>query len=136
MIVAVHHDLRDHGCHRAIDAAPGELVVQRARDHVADGALGVGADDVQRGLVDLAGRQLVATQDEPNLRAVAMGHDHVPALDDHVGDVFAGLLDGIDLRRDILVALVQNQRVAADCNDGGERGFGHLGNTSEYVYRY
>ena len=62
--------------------------------------------------------QLVAAQDEADLRAVAVGHDHVPAALDHVGDVLAGLLDCADLRGDVLVLLIQDQGVAADGDDG------------------
>ena len=93
-VVAVDNHLGHHRRHRALDLALGELVVQGTGDHVADRSLGVGSDNVQRRLVHLAGGQLVAAQDEADLRAVAVGDDHVPAAFDHVGDVLTGLLDG------------------------------------------
>jgi len=73
--------------------------------------------------------QLVAAQDEAHLRAVAVGHDHVPALHDHVGDVPARLLDRAYLRRHILMLFVRDQGIAADgdyCGFGGVFGHGYL----------
>ena len=118
-VVAVHDHLGHHGRHLALDAALGELVVQGARDHVTDGSLGVSADHVQRGLMHLAGRQLVSAQDEADLRAVAVGDDHVPALHDHIGDVLARLLDRANLRGYVFVLFIEDQSVAAYGDDGG-----------------
>ena len=66
----------------------------------------------------LAGRQLVSPQDKADLRAVAVGHDHVPTLHDHVGDVPARLLDRANLRGHVFVLLIEDQGVAAYGDDG------------------
>ncbi len=66
----------------------------------------------------LAGCQLVTAQDEADLRAVAVGDDHVPALHDHIGDVLARLLDSADLRGHVFVLFVEDQSVAAYGDDG------------------
>ncbi len=82
---------------------------RRLGDHVANRALRVGADDIQRGGVHLGLGQLVAAQDEADLGPISMGDDQVPAALDHVGDVLAGLVDCIPLRGYILVFRIQNQ---------------------------
>ena len=50
-----------------------QLLAQRALDHVADGALGVGHQRVQGHLVDLFARQLGAQLHEADLGAIAAG---------------------------------------------------------------
>jgi len=97
-------------------AAP-ELVGQLLLDHVAEGALGIGADAVQRHRVQLVQRQLDAAEDEADLRAVAVGQDEVPAERQQLGHVLAGLPGDLELVVDPLVLLVADQRVAADGQD-------------------
>src|SRR5207244_7973252 len=53
-------------------------------------------------------------EDEPHLRAVAMGDGDVPATPDHAGDVPARLAGGDVLVPDRLVEPVLDQRVPAD----------------------
>ena len=108
-----------HHRHRLfVDAQTPEVVVEVLLQGVPDCPLRVGADGVERDLVDLVGRQLGSSKDEPHLRAVAVGNGHVPTLTDHPRDVPAGLA-----RRDVLIAdglmlTVLDERVAADRDDG------------------
>ena len=115
-VIPVDEHLSDHCHHRAVDAAMLELVVQRLGDHVADGPLRVGADNVEGSGVHLVGCQFVAAQDKADLRAIAVGYDHIPAPFDHIGNVATGLLYRAHLRGDVLVLLVCDQRVAPDGN--------------------
>ena len=64
-------------------------------------------------------RELIATQDKSNLRAVSMCDDHIPATCDHIGNVFASLFNGTDLRSHIFMFLVADQRIAAHGDDSG-----------------
>jgi hypothetical protein len=68
--------------------------------------------------MDLRCSQLIPAEDEADLWAVAMCHNHIPPALDHVGDVLAGLFNRAHLRIHILVLFVQDQGVAADRDDG------------------
>jgi len=62
--------------------------MQNLLEHVTNGTLGVRAAEVQRNFVKLVGRDFRAAQDETNLRTISVGNDHIPAVNDHFGDVF------------------------------------------------
>jgi hypothetical protein len=67
-------------------------------------------------------RQLRAAQDEPDLRAVPMRQEHIPALFDHARHVFARFNGGGVLIVDRLMLRVLDERVAAD---GDNRDLAH-----------
>jgi hypothetical protein len=58
-------------------------------------------------------------QDETNLRPVAMGYYHPPALLDHVGDVRTGLISGSKLVGHTLVIFVLDEGVPSNRYHGG-----------------
>ncbi len=66
-------------------------------EHVADRALGVGNNQVERGGVHLVGGKFVAPQDEPHLWTIPMGDDDRPPLGNHFGNVCRGLSHSIPL---------------------------------------
>ena len=118
--LAIDLDLGHHRCNTLVDATLAEVVDQVLLEHVADGALRVGAAVVERDLMEFAARHLGAAQDEPDLGAVAVGNGHIPSLSDQGCDVVVGLGCGGVLILDRLVVGVGNQRVAADSdNDCG-----------------
>jgi hypothetical protein len=117
-IVAVDDHLRDHGDHLACEPPAPEFVVERALEHVADRALGVRIRIIHRHLGHLALGHARAPQDEAHLRPVAVGQDYGPTRRHHVGHVMRGRRGGVELVRDRLVLLVDDQRVASHCDDG------------------
>ena len=70
-----------------------------------------GTGDVRRG------DQLAAQQDEADLRAVAVRHDHAPAVGDQLGDVPRRLAGVLGLLGDRAALAVEDQRVPADRDD-------------------
>ena len=104
-----------------VDPGPPEVVLEILGEGIADGALAVGAADVQRHFVQLVRGQLRAPQDESDLRPVAVAHDDIPAVLDHRRDVPAGLAGRDVLIAHGLVRLVVDQRVAADRHDRAPR---------------
>ena len=93
-VVLVHQRLRDNGGDGFLQAAPAKLVVHRLLDLVANGPLRVRANRIQRHFMQDPARMFAAQQDEPDLRAVAVGDDDAEAALDEVGDVARGLDDG------------------------------------------
>ena len=79
-VVGRHLGLADDRRRLTVHAEAAELVVEVLLQGVADRALGVGAADVERDLVQLVGRELGAPQDEADLRSVAMADGDVPAV--------------------------------------------------------
>lgn len=118
----VHADLRDQRNRPARlvrKAAPLEHVVERLLDLVADGALCVRDAAYQRDDVhprDRAG-DFRAQHDEPHLRAVAVGDQHLPALLDDVGDVLHRLAQREVLVFDALLVAVLDEGVAPNGDD-------------------
>ena len=88
--MAIDQRLGHHRHRLARKASPAKLVAERLDEHVADGALQIGSRVVHRHGRDLVNGELRAAQDEPHLRAVAVGDDDVPAGFDHVGDMARG----------------------------------------------
>jgi hypothetical protein len=72
-------------------------------DLVADGPLRIRANRVQGHFVQQSPRMLAAQQDEPDLRAVAVGDDDAKAAGDEVGNVVCGFDDGGVLVHDAAV---------------------------------
>ena len=62
----------------------------------------------------VVGHELRAQQDEPDLRAVAVGDDDAPAVGDQGGDVARGLAGVLVLLGDRAALAVEDQRVPAD----------------------
>ncbi len=81
--------------------------------------------------MELVGGQLGATEDEPDLGAVAVDDDQVPAVGDELGDVVGGLRGGLVLVLDGLVGGVLDQRVAADGDHGAGHGYSIAPSTSD-----
>jgi len=61
---------------------------------------------------------LGAAQDESHLGSVPVGDDQVPAPLDHAGQMCACLTHSYPLIFDSLVLAIQDQRIAADGDDG------------------
>ncbi len=113
-ITAVHQDLRHH-CHRLeIEAPPAELVVQRALEHVADGALGIRAAVVQRHGMKLVKREFGAAEDEAHLRTVAMGYCDIPPALNHARQMRHRFFSRAVLVGNRLAAFVLDKGIPAD----------------------
>ena len=94
-------------------------MLERLLQHKADTALRVGHDQVERRGVYFRHRQFVAAQDETHLRPVAVGEHHVPAGKHHIGHIARGFAHRVPLVRHVRMTIVENERVAADRDDGG-----------------
>ena len=86
-------DLRHDRDGLPVDARGGRTRARGLLELVADGALRVGAADVERHLVQLVRRELGSPQDEAHLRAVAVPDRQAPAVRDERRDVAARLLE-------------------------------------------
>ncbi len=117
LVVAVDQRLRDHRGHRRPLRPVAHHVEHGHLDLVADGALGVGAARVERHLVQLGPRELAASEDEPDLRAVAVRDHHPMTLLDEARNLLAGLQGRLVLVLDRLLLVVEDERVAAHRQD-------------------
>ena len=93
-IVAVHQRLGHDGGDGFLQAPAAELVLEGLLNLVAERALGVGDDGIERDLVEDAARVFAAQQDEADLRAVAVRDDDAVAAFQQVGDMARGLDHG------------------------------------------
>ena len=62
--------------------------MQGLLEHVTNGTLGVSAAIIQRDFVQLVGCEFGTPQDETNLWTVTVRDYDIPAINDHVGNVF------------------------------------------------
>ena len=93
---------------------------------VAQMSLCIGNGDVKGDRVDLRSGQFGTEQNKANLGSIPVGHHHLPARFDQVGNVAGGFHQGLILIGDRLMSLVSNQRISPDGHHG-EAGRGHLG---------
>ena len=84
-VVAVHQCPGHDGRRTPVDPAVGERLVEGVEDQEADGGLGLGTAPVERHRWDDVRGQLVLHQQVADLRAVAVGEDHLDAGGDQVG---------------------------------------------------
>ena len=117
-IIFIDQHLGDDCDALALDTAARKFVVQGLLNHVANSALGIRAARVERYSVNHVAGIFGAQQDKADLRAVAVGDDHVPALVNHVGDVDSGFSHGSELVRDAFMCFIFDERVASDGNNG------------------
>ena len=86
----VDQNLGDNGDGVTINPASPHLVLHGTLKHPADGTLCIGAGIVHGHGRDFGDGNLRPAQDEPDLRAVAVRQDHIPALFNHVRDMTHG----------------------------------------------
>ncbi len=116
-VIAVHQRLGDDGGDGLLQAPAAELVFEGLLNLVAERALSVGDDGIERDLVEDAARVFAAQQDEADLRAVAVRDDDAVAAFQQVRDMAGGLDHGRILVRHAHVLRVLDERVAADGDD-------------------
>ena len=80
-------DLSNHRDRLLIHTELSKIIVQMLLQGIADGALGIGAADIERYFVQFVGGQLRTAQDKTDLRPVAMPNRHVPAGLNQMSDV-------------------------------------------------
>src|SRR5215212_1056256 len=90
-VVAVHHGLGHDGRRSLVHVSRSELIVERLLEHVAGRPLSIGASVVQWDVMQFVAGEVGASEEETDLRAVAVGYDHLPTLPDHLRDVAHGL---------------------------------------------
>ena len=96
-----------------------KLVSESLLNLIAQCALGVSADGIERDRVEKPARKFAAEKDEANLRPVPMGDDHTKTLFNQVGDMQGRLNHGRILVGNAHVFRVFDQRIAADSYDNG-----------------
>ena len=115
-VLRIHQDLGHNRHGGLVQSPPPELVAHGLLDLISYGPLRVRAAVHQRDRMHplrLLG-DLRTAQDKADLRAVAVGDDHVVAALDHIRDMDRRLTYGRVLIRYGLMSLIPDQRVSSD----------------------